>query len=142
MNKGLEGGRYKPLGEDAIGRVHERALKILDEVAPILADIPNHIRVEGHTDDVPISTAQFPSNWELSTARATNVLQYLLEGEVVDPDQLTAAGYGEYRPVASNETEEGRAQNRRVDIVLLRLGAQEYEPRDLREDSPTGGDDG
>jgi len=112
------------------------ALAVLDEVAPIMADVPNHIRIEGHTDNVPINTPRFPSNWELSTARATNVLQYLLEGEVVDPDRLTAAGYGEYRPVATNETEEGRAQNRRVDMVLLRLGAHEYEPKDLLDDSP------
>ncbi len=108
------------------------ALDILDVLGPKLKQVPNQIRVEGHADSRPINTPQFPSNWELSTTRATSVLRYLLESHDLDPEQLSASGYGEYRPVATNETVEGRAMNRRVDVILLRLGASEYEPeRDL-----------
>ena len=78
------------------------------------------LRVEGHTDNVPIHTTQFASNWELSTARSTAIARLLLEHGPIDPANLAAAGYAEFHPVASNATESGRAQNRRVDIILLR----------------------
>jgi chemotaxis protein MotB len=81
------------------------------------------LRVEGHTDNVPIHTAQFASNWELSTARSTAIARLLLERAPIDPANLAAAGYAEFHPVASNTTEEGRTQNRRVDIILLRKQA-------------------
>ena len=81
------------------------------------------LRIEGHTDNVPIHTAQFATNWELSTARATAIARLLLERGPIDPANLSAAGYAEFHPVASNATEEGRAQNRRVDIILLRRPA-------------------
>jgi chemotaxis protein MotB len=85
--------------------------------------------VEGHTDNTPIHTAQFPSNWELSTARATYVLQYLISNGNVPPQRLSAVGYGEYRPVASNSTPEGRGANRRVDLVVLGAIAEKEEPQ-------------
>jgi chemotaxis protein MotB len=78
------------------------------------------LRVEGHTDNVPIHTVQFASNWELSTARSTAIARLLLEHGPIDPANLAAAGYAEFHPVASNATEDGRTQNRRVDIILLR----------------------
>jgi chemotaxis protein MotB len=78
------------------------------------------LRIEGHTDNVPIHTAQFASNWELSTARSTAIARLLLERGPINPANLSAAGYAEFHPVASNATEDGRAQNRRVDIILLR----------------------
>jgi chemotaxis protein MotB len=78
------------------------------------------LRVEGHTDNVPIHTAQFASNWELSTARSTAIARLLLERGPIKPVNLSAAGYAEFHPVASNATEDGRTQNRRVDIILLR----------------------
>ena len=81
---------------------------------------PGPLRVEGHTDNVPIHTAQFASNWELSTARSTAIARLLLERGPIDPVNLAAAGYAEFHPVASNTTEDGRTQNRRVDIILLR----------------------
>jgi chemotaxis protein MotB len=81
---------------------------------------PGPLRVEGHTDNVPIHTAQFASNWELSTARSTAIARLLLEHGPIDPANLAAAGYAEFHPVASNATEDGRTQNRRVDIILLR----------------------
>ncbi|MGY6499366.1 MAG: OmpA/MotB family protein [Acidimicrobiales bacterium] len=96
--------------------------EILDGLADALRELPNQVAIEGHTDDVPISTARFPSNWELSTARSTSVLQYFVQRYDFPPQRLTAAGYAEQRPVASNDTAAGRAQNRRVDIAVLAIG--------------------
>ena len=93
-----------------------------------LSSYSNGIRVEGHTDNVPINSAAFPSNWELSTARATNVLQHMMKQDF-EPSQLSAAGYGEYRPVADNDTAEGKMKNRRVDIVLLSDQSEREEPQ-------------
>ncbi|TGU74965.1 flagellar basal body stator protein MotB [Geomonas terrae] len=101
---------------------------LLNDVMASLASYSNGVRVEGHTDNVPISSAAFPSNWELSTARATNVLRYLVKQEDFDPANISAAGYGEYRPVADNSDEDGRAKNRRVDIVLLNEQSERNEP--------------
>ncbi len=80
---------------------------------------PYRIRIEGHTDNIPIHTSQFPSNWELSTARATELVRLLIVKYGFAPAQLSAAGYAEYHPIASNDTPQGQAQNRRVDIVVL-----------------------
>lgn len=91
----------------------------LTRIATILNEKGFHIRVEGHTDNVPIHTTRFRSNWELSTARATEVVSILIEKHGFDPSQVSAAGYSEYRPIASNDTEEGRKSNRRVDIVVV-----------------------
>lgn len=90
----------------------------------------NHpIRVEGHTDTTPISTPQFPSNWELSTSRATNIVKYLVHDHHFDPSRLSAMGYGEFRPVANNSTIEGKQKNRRVDIVILSGEGAKQEPK-------------
>ena len=94
-------------------------LTILDHINGFLARNPNLIRVEGYTDNQPIHTAEYPTNWELSTARATNVLRYLVEHDGMNPYRISAGGYGEYRPRTKNSTDEERQQNRRVDIVLL-----------------------
>jgi chemotaxis protein MotB len=102
---------------------------LLDTLATSLVSLGNDIRVEGHTDNVPIKNFRFPSNWELSTARATAVISYLIAKFGFQPELLSAAGYGEYRPAASNDTEEGRACNRRVDIVILNPAAARAEPR-------------
>jgi len=107
------------------------AKEVLQLVAQELKAWPNHIRVEGHTDNLPIRTAPYPSNWELSTARATEVLRYLIDVGGLAPERMSAAGYGEYRPIAPNDSEEGRAKNRRVDIVLLRSGLEVSEPAAL-----------
>ncbi|HHW18203.1 MAG TPA: OmpA family protein, partial [Firmicutes bacterium] len=88
----------------------------------------NPIRVEGHTDNWPISTDKFPSNWELSTARATNVVRFLIEEAGIQPERLQAAGYGEYHPIDSNDTPEGRQRNRRVDVILMRPSLSAAEP--------------
>ncbi|MDQ0338409.1 chemotaxis protein MotB [Caldalkalibacillus uzonensis] len=97
----------------------DEAIIFLDELAPLLQEIPHLIEVEGHTDNRPISNVRFPSNWELSTARATQVIRHLVEEHGLDPQRFKAVGYGEYHPVASNDSEEGRSQNRRVVMVIL-----------------------
>ena len=91
---------------------------MLDRIAAALPESP--LRVEGHTDDVPIHTALFASNWELSSARASSIARLLLVHPNVHAEQMSVAGYAEFHPAASNATSEGRARNRRVDIVLLK----------------------
>ncbi len=96
--------------------------KIIDRVAEILKNVTDkQIRIEGHTDNIPIGpriAKKFPTNWELSTARATTVVRYLIEKGGINPKILSAVGYADNMPVASNDTEEGRAKNRRIEIVL------------------------
>jgi len=102
-------------------QVSKKGKEILKDVSKVLKGVKgNTIRIEGHTDNVPISTslsARFPSNWELSTARATQVVRYLIEEEV-DPQNLMAAGVSQYDPVAPNDSPEGRQMNRRIEIIL------------------------
>lgn len=115
----------KILFDSGKAEVKTEGLKVLKRVGDILKNISDkQIRVEGHTDNVKISARlrdKFPTNWELSTARASNVVRYLQDKVGVDPNMLSAAGLSEYKPVASNDTEEGKAQNRRIEIVLLPL---------------------
>lgn len=92
---------------------------IMDAVAGGLRALPNDLIVEGHTDAQPISSGRFPSNWELSTSRAASVLRYLIDREGIEATRLSATGYADTRPVASNETAVGRSQNRRVEIVVV-----------------------
>ena len=111
--------------------LQSQALSVVDGIAAKLMETPYNVRVEGHTDDIPIKTAQFPSNWELSTSRATHVLKHLIQSGRIPPSRLSAVGYGEYRPVASNRTRDGRGLNRRVDIVVLSMIAEKFEPKSL-----------
>ena len=94
-------------------------LPTLRQIADSLGRTPYALRIEGHTDNIPIHTASFDSNWELSSARATRIARLFLELHAVAADRLSAAGYAEFHPVASNATPEGRASNRRVDLVVL-----------------------
>ncbi len=99
-------------------RFNEMAKPILDEIVNIIQSYPEYkANIKGHTDDVPIETAQFPSNWELSAVRATTVLKYLITSGV-NPHRLTATGYGELLPLVPNDSAENRATNRRVEFVL------------------------
>jgi chemotaxis protein MotB len=91
----------------------------LRQIAASLANSSYNLRIEGHTDNVPIHNADFDSNWELSTARATRIARLLLALNAVPAERLSAAGYAEFHPVASNDTAEGRSQNRRVDIIVM-----------------------
>lgn len=101
--------------------VRHEAFPKLDKVAEVLNTTVRDLSVgvEGHTDDVPIKHSGWKSNWELSSARALSVLHYLVEANGIIPDRLSATGYGEYKPVASNDTREGKQKNRRVEIVIL-----------------------
>jgi chemotaxis protein MotB len=93
-----------------------------DRIAVLLRERKYRLRIEGHTDNVPIHNSQFSSNWELSTARATEIVRVLIVKDGFEPLHLSAAGYAEYHPIASNHTNEGRAMNRRVDVVILGHG--------------------
>lgn len=99
----------------------DKAFSVLDRVASVLNNqvVDRDIAIEGHTDDQPITRSNWKSNWELSTTRATSVLHYLVDNKGTDPRRLSAVGYGEYHPVASNDTPEGRQKNRRVEITIL-----------------------
>jgi chemotaxis protein MotB len=108
--------------------IKPEAYELINTIAEVMTQYNNPLRLEGHTDNVPISTAQFPSNWELSTARATNGLKYLLKNFDVDANKISATGYAEFRPIADNATPEGRAKNRRVDLVMLSGEAEHGEP--------------
>jgi len=115
-----ESGTFAP-GRAELSAAAERAI---EDLAAILRDRPFTARVEGHTDDVPIRTSKYESNWELSTARATRVVQFLVERGGLPPSQLSAAGYGQYHPRVANTDPELRARNRRVDIVVFDAGVQ------------------
>lgn len=95
------------------------ALTTLRQVAARLGRTPYDLRIEGHTDNIPIHSAEFDSNWELSSARATRVARLFLDLKAMPPERISAAGYAEFHPVASNTTADGRAENRRVDLVIL-----------------------
>lgn len=105
-----------------------QAREIIYAVGKTLTSIPNYVRVEGHTDNLPIHTAQFPSNWELSVLRATNVAHVLIEQSGLDPERVSASGYGEYRPLVPNTDAHSRSMNRRVDIVILKQKYDYFEP--------------
>jgi len=105
---------------------------VLDKIYEILKDLPNPVEVEGHTDSLPISTERFPSNWELSTARASSIVRYFI-AKGINPERLKASGYADTKPIASNTTPEGRAQNRRVEIAILNIKGSELTKQALQQ---------
>ncbi len=109
---------FKPGNAELITEAHP----VLDEVVSVLKTLPYNIRIEGHTDNVPINTPSFPSNWDLSSARAIAILKYFINERGFAPARLSALGYGEYRPIDTNDTPSGRLKNRRVDIMVLTSG--------------------
>lgn len=98
--------------------IHSSGFAFLDKMTVLIQKIPYAVRVEGHTDNVPIHTTRYPSNWELSIARAVSVVKYFVDVGKINPQRLSAVGYGESRPLVPNDTAAGRAKNRRVEIVL------------------------
>ena len=112
----LEEKSFFPSGDDTI---YSQAYPSMERVAKIIAGLPNSVRLEGHTDSVPIYTERFKNNWELSTARSIAVLQLFETKFGLDSSRFAVAGYAQNIPVAPNDTEEGRARNRRVEIVIL-----------------------
>jgi chemotaxis protein MotB len=109
---------------------------VLTHIAHVLAKEGFQIRVEGHTDDIPIHNAHYDSNWELSTARATEVVLMMVQKCGFGPDHLSVAGYAQYRPVESNDTDEGRRKNRRVDLVIVSLPPAAIEPQTQVAEAP------
>lgn len=118
------------IGEDNLfgsGQIDltQEGLTVLKSMISVLENYPDyHIRVEGHTDSIPIGEslkAQIASNWELSTLRATTVVRYMIYGLKIEPERLSAVGFAHYRPIDSNDTEEGRARNRRIRMVVFKM---------------------
>ena len=109
---------------------------VMTRLSDALQRLPNGVRVEGHTDDMPIHTPRFNSNWELSTARATHVVQFLIQQGALAPDRLSAAGYAEFHPVGENATPDGRAHNRRVDVIVLNAATSAAEEPPGKETTP------
>lgn len=99
--------------------IKPQAQKTLDEISKVLTKFENPVIIEGHTDSTPIKNTKYPSNWELSTARSTNIIAYITKHSKVSPKRLCAVGYGEYMPKGDNTTISGRNSNRRVDIIVL-----------------------
>lgn len=116
------------LFEEGSAELLNKTTNILDVIYDGIKDRPNHIRIEGHTDDRSIQSPIYPSNWELSTARATSVVRYFIENYNLSADKLSALGYSEYRPIKPNNTIENRAKNRRVDVVILTMDLTLKEP--------------
>lgn len=111
-------------------QLKKSSTKILDVISTIIPKINNEIRVQGHTDNVPIYNNKYKSNWELSTARAVTVIQYFIESKKLNPKRFSASGYGEYKPLVSNDSNENKAINRRVDILIV-------QKRDVKKVSTT-----
>lgn len=107
------------LFESGSAELKPSGIELLGKLEGMLNDFENDIVVEGHTDNVPMSSALYPSNWELSTARAVSVLRYLYEVKDVEPTRLSARGYGEYSPLVPNDSPENRARNRRVNLLIV-----------------------
>lgn len=117
----IEGGI---LFESGVASINPDAFMVLKKVGELINKVSIPVRIEGHTDNVPISTAKYPSNWELSTARAVSVVKQLIRIGNVSPMRLSAVGYGESKPLEPNDTREGRAKNRRVEILMPGQGGK------------------
>ena len=108
------------LFDSGSAEIKDTAKDLLDKLAPLIQKKGSDIRVEGHTDNVQLSdSSKYKDNWELSTARASEVVAFILGQDIVKAEQVSVAGYAEYKPVAENDTPENKAKNRRVDIVLI-----------------------
>jgi chemotaxis protein MotB len=123
----------KMLFPSASAHLSRAAVKALRSISRVLDTVPNQIQVEGNTDNRPINTEEFPSNWELSAARAASVV-HLMTRMGIEPQRMSAIGYAEHRPVADNSTESGRAKNRRVSLIIMGMNGSEDRVIDL----PTG----
>jgi len=107
------------LFDRGVAEISPKAFPFLNKIGDIISKSTHHVRVEGHTDNLPIHTTTSPSNWDLSTARAVNVLRYLIDKGKCPPKRISAAGFGEFQPIFLNDTPEHRAKNRRVEFVFV-----------------------
>ena len=114
--------------ESGSSTMRASSIEAVDRLAKVVGPRSENLRIEGHTDNVPIHNAHFPSNWELSTARATELVRMFIVRYHLEPNRLSAAGFAEYHPVDDNDIPEGRARNRRIDIVILNPALQEKSP--------------
>ena len=110
----------KAFFDERRAELKEGAKGALDKIIPIIKNVDNHIRIEGHTDNVPINTFEFKSNWELSARRATEVVRYFVEKRGLSPERVSATGYAEYRPIVQNNSPKNRASNRRIEIIIVK----------------------
>jgi len=122
----------KALFELGSAEIASEAFPLLNSIAKIISQSDFPVRIEGHTDNLPIHNERFPSNWELSTSRAVNILRYFVENEQISPKKLSAVGYAEFQPLFPNDTPEHRAKNRRVEILFVH--AEMDVPSELRVD--------
>lgn len=104
--------------EEGKADLQEKAKETISKIIPILKQVNRDVRIEGHTDNVPISTAEFKSNWELSVKRATEVVRYIIEKGGFPPEMISASGYAEFRPLVPNINQENRSKNRRIEIIM------------------------
>lgn len=116
--------------------LRDGAIPMLDRIAAVLSSRPYNLRIEGHTDNVPIHTARFISNWDLSAARAITIVSLFVQKYGISPERLSAGGYAEFHPVSDNSTSEGRAANRRVDVVVLAPQTADGVQRSHADDPP------
>lgn len=123
--------------ESGSATMRNSSIEAIDRLAKVITPRTENLRIEGHTDNVPIHNSRFASNWELSAARATELVRLFIVRYHVEPNRLSAAGFAEYHPVADNGTPEGRARNRRVDIVILNPALQEKSPFAAPPAAPT-----
>ena len=124
--------------ESGQAEVKPESYKVLEELAKKILSYRNPVRIEGHTDNIPIRSRTYPTNWELSSARATNMVRVLTDRFHVPASKISATGYGDSRPKTSNDTPAGRARNRRVDIVILSDSGEASEPETIIDESGGG----
>jgi chemotaxis protein MotB len=110
----------KAFFDEGKAELKDGAKGALDKIAPIIKSVDNHVRIEGHTDNVPINTNEFKSNWELSVRRATEVVRYFVEKRGLPPERISATGYAEYRPIVQNDSPKNKALNRRIEIIVIK----------------------
>jgi chemotaxis protein MotB len=111
--------KEKILFDTGKAEIKSEGIPTLMKISELIRNMSNQVVIEGHTDNVPIQTSQFKSNWDLSSARATSVLNYMIDNRGIDAKRLSIAAYGEYNPIASNDTPDGRMQNRRVNVLII-----------------------
>jgi chemotaxis protein MotB len=110
----------KAFFDEGKAELKDGAKGALDKIVPIIKGIDNHVRIEGHTDNVPINTTEFKSNWELSVRRATEVVRYFVEKRGLSPEKVSATGYAEYRPIVQNNSPKNKSLNRRIEIIVVK----------------------
>jgi chemotaxis protein MotB len=110
----------KAFFDEGKAELKDGAKGALDKIVPIIKGVDNHVRIEGHTDNVPINTNEFKSNWELSVRRATEVVRYFVEKRGLPPERISATGYAEYRPIVQNNSPKNKSLNRRIEIIVVK----------------------